>query len=185
MDRTAIANIALTELGADLIADLGQNVNNAKVCLARYDDVRDAVLRDHPWNCAQFRFALPAMGERPAFGFAYQYALPTDPYCLRVLRLACDVPWKVEGRKILTDQAAPLRGLYVGRIGEDQMDALLAHAVGLRLGAAIAYRLTTSQSQVERMWQLYRDTLRSARSVDGQEGSPEAFADSALLDSRI
>lgn len=183
---TAIANIALAELGADLILDTDDGTRNAKICKARYGDVRDAVLRSHPWNCATFRFSLPAEGTAPAFGFSAQYPLPTEPYCLRVLRLEdAAVTWKIEGRKILTDAGSPLRGLYIGRIGEDLYDALLTHAIAMRLGAAIAYRLTNSQTQVERMNRLFQETLREARSIDAQEGSPDDLAPSELLMSRV
>jgi len=182
---TAIANIALAELGADLIIDIDDGSRNAKICKARYPDVRDAVLRSHPWNCATFRFSLPAEGTAPAFGFSAQYPLPTEPYCLRVLQLENPaIKWKVEGRKILTNAGSPLRGLYIGLVGEDFYDALLTHAVAMRLGAAIAYRLTTSQTQVERMSKLFQDALREARSIDAQEGSPDDLADSELLVSR-
>lgn len=183
--KTEVCNIAIAELGGDLITDVEDGTRNARLCLARYDDCRDAVLRSHPWNCATFRFDLSPLADRPAFGFAYQYALPNDPLCLRVLRLEdTTVPFKVEGRRILTDLGPRLLGLYVGRIGEDQYDALLTQAIAAKLGSAIAYRLTTSQAQVERMQALYERTLREARSVDAQEGTPDAIEADELLGSR-
>ena len=182
---TDIANIALSELGADLIMDIGENTRNAKICQARYPDVRDAVLRSHPWNCATSRFSVPAEGEVPAYGFGAQYPLPTSPYCLRIIELEDPgLRWKLEGRRILTDAVGPLRGLYIGRIGEDLMDALLVQSLAMRLGAAVAYRLTTSQTQVDRMTKLYRDMISEARSIDAQEGVPDEMPDSTILNAR-
>jgi hypothetical protein len=64
------------------------------------------------------------------------------------------------------------------------MDALLAHAVAMRLGAAIAFRLTQQQSNVDRMFKLYSDALRSARSVNATEGFSNDDESSSILDAR-
>lgn len=185
-DRTGIANMALSELGADLITDLDQVQAHAKACRARYDDVRDEVLRAHPWRCATIRFELPAMGERPLYGFGWQYAMPNDPYCLRVLNLADpSIRWTVEGRRILADAGAPLRGRYIGRIGEDLMDVQLVRAIAMRLGAAIAYRVTQSQSQVARLQRLYEDALAQARSINATEGTPEEEPEAEMILARM
>lgn len=182
---TEISNMALTELGAEPISDIAEGRRNSKICEVRYPDIRDAVLRAHPWSCAKRLFELASSGA-PAYGFAFQYLMPTDPYCLRVLGLAEPrTPWKPMGRLILTDAPAPLRGTYVARIGEEDMDALLVQAIAMRLGAAIAYRLTNSQTQVERMFKLYELALREARSINAQEGLDEEDESSDFLAARL
>lgn len=183
---TDIANMALIELGADVIADIGQSTGHAKFCAARYSDVRDEVLRAHPWECARRRFSLPARAERPEYGFLWAYTLPTDPPCLRVIRLEhTDLRWTVEGRLILTDAPAPLRGLYVAQVDEADWDASLTRAVALRLATAIAYRVTQSAAMRDSMDKAYREALREARSANAQETGWEIDPTSDLLASRI
>ena len=80
-----ICNGALNQLGASTILTLTEDSKNARLCNARYENVRDAVFRHHPWNCLQKRLALPADTEAPAWGFTKQFTLPAD--CLRLLRI--------------------------------------------------------------------------------------------------
>ena len=46
-----ICNSALNQLGASSITALTENSKNARICNERYETVRDAVYRSHPWNC--------------------------------------------------------------------------------------------------------------------------------------
>ena len=46
-----ICNSALNQLGAASITALTDNSKNARLCNERYAVVRDAVFRNHPWNC--------------------------------------------------------------------------------------------------------------------------------------
>ena len=80
-----ICNGALNQLGASTILTLTEDSKNARLCNARFENVRDAVFRHHPWNCLQKRLALPADTETPAWGFTKQFTLPAD--CLRLLRI--------------------------------------------------------------------------------------------------
>ena len=80
-----LCNRALDLLGAANITSLTENSKEARLCNGNFDDVRDAVLRSHPWNIAITRRALARDTDTPAFGFSFQYSLPTDPFCLRVL----------------------------------------------------------------------------------------------------
>ena len=76
-----ICNGALNQLGASTILTLTEDSKNARLCNARYENVRDAVFRHHPWNCLQKRIQLPADTETPAWGYTKQFTLPAD--CLR------------------------------------------------------------------------------------------------------
>lgn len=170
-----IYNMALGELAADLIADPQQMTNNARTIAARYDDIRDAVLRAHPWNCAIRRASLAAMTARPANGYAYQYDLPRDPFCLRPLDLPGlpNTPWVVEGRRLLTDRAGPLPLRFIARIEDPEgFDPLLVQAVAKRLASVCAYKITKKEHGVE-LFKEYRAVLAEARAVDGQEGWPD------------
>lgn len=183
--NTEICNIALTALWAEQINDINEGSKNSKICLTRYATVRDAVLRMHPWNSAMRRFSLPAVGDKPAFGARYAYNLPADPFCLRVYKLLDKrARWTVEGRRILTDAAPPLRGWYIGRISEADMDALLVEAIGAKLANAIAGRIRASTAAVQEARSAFNETMREARSVDAMEGSPEEQDESSILEAR-
>ena len=82
-----IANFALNNLGASNITSLDENSKAARVVNQRYESVRDAVFRAHPWNCLINRASLAQETTTPAFGYTFQYALPTDPFCLTSARI--------------------------------------------------------------------------------------------------
>ena len=95
-----ICNSALNQLGAGSITALTENSKNARLCNERYETVRDAVYRSHPWNCLIKRVQLAQDSDTPAWGFSFQYTLPSD--CLRVLQIKdYDADYKIEGRKLL------------------------------------------------------------------------------------
>ena len=164
-----ICNGALNQLGASTILSLTEDSKNARLCNARYTQVRDSIFRSHPWNCLQKRVQLPADTDTPAWGFSYQYTLPSD--CLRVLRiLDYDSDYKVEGRKIVTNNSS-MKILYVARITDpNEYDELLRETLSAALAADIAYAVTSSNPLTQNMYNLLKDKLREARFVDATEG---------------
>jgi len=164
-----ICNGALNQLGASTILTLTEDSKNARLCNARYTDVRDSVFRSHPWNCLQKRVELAKDSTAPAWGFANQYTLPSD--CLRLLRiLDYDSNHKVEGRKILTDNSS-MKILYVGRITDpNEYDELLRETLSAALAADIAFAVTSSNPLTQNMYRLFQDKLKEARFVDSTEG---------------
>ena len=81
---------------------LTEDSKNARLCNARYTQIRDSVFRSHPWNCLQKRLELSSSTDTPAWGYSFKYDLPGD--CLRLLRiLDYDSDHKVEGRSILSN----------------------------------------------------------------------------------
>jgi hypothetical protein len=80
-----ICNTALNQLGASTILTLTEDSKNARLCNARYTQIRDAVFRSHPFNCLQKRVELSSSTTTPAWGYSFQYDLPGD--CLRLLRI--------------------------------------------------------------------------------------------------
>ncbi len=164
-----ICNGALNQLGASTILTLTEDSKNARLCNARYTQVRDSVFRSHPWNCLQKRIQLAADTDTPAWGFTKQYTLPAD--CLRVLTiLDYDADYKVEGRKILTDNST-MKILYISRDEDpNQYDELLRETISAALAADIAYAITSNNTTQQNMIALYQDKLRDARFVDSTEG---------------
>ena len=164
-----ICNGALNQLGASTILTLTEDSKNARLCNARYTQVRDSVFRSHPWNCLQKRIQLAADTDTPAWGFTKQYTLPAD--CLRVLTiLDYDADYKIEGRKILTDNST-MKILYISREEDpNQYDELLRETLSASLAADIAYAVTSSNPTATNMFNLFQSKLKEARFVDSTEG---------------
>ena len=180
-----ICNEAMDLLGAATITALTENSKEARLCNRRFETVRDGVLRSHPWNIAITRATLAKDSDAPAFGFANQFTLPTDPYCLRVLSFwnsnvdsevaAYDsqVMFKIEGRKVLSDEGT-CKITYLARITDTETyDALLSSTIAHKLAAETAYAITGSTTVSQSMQQLYEVRLREARSIDAMEGVPD------------
>lgn len=186
-----IVNGALRRLGAKPITSLGDDTVQARLANGLLPNVRDAVLRSHLWNCAMNRSELALLVDAPSHGWAHQFQLPTDPYCLRVISVNSlqgdddpGDPFKVEGRKLLCDSStAKIR--YVGRVTDpNDYDQLLYETISIRMAAEMAYPVTGSTSMATMMWQLYEEKAKEARGVDGQEGTAEAMNDTTLIDVR-
>jgi hypothetical protein len=164
-----ICNSALNQLGASTILSLTENSKNGRLCNARYETVKDSVLRAHPWNAAIKRQALAADTATPAWGFAKQYTLPSD--CLRVLTIQnYQSNYKIEGRKILTNDDN-VKLVYVARITDpNEMDVLLRETISAALASDIAYAVTANATLQQRMAEKYQLKLSEARHADASEG---------------
>lgn len=192
VSTVSICNAALDMLGADVITALADESKEARLCNRNYERVRDATLRAYPWNCALARTNLAADGSAPSWGYERQFLLPEGPdpaHCLRVLSINGEVDYglryKVEGRKILTDEAAPLEISYIARVTDPALfDPLLVDAIAARLAMDLAYPLTGSVSLAQAMSEAYAEKLAEARMVDAQEGSADDFTAPEWLESR-
>ena len=174
--EVSICSNALRRLGDDPITSLTDDTERVRLCNAFYTPARDAVLRLHPWNFAITRAALAQLSAAPAYGFSYQYALPTDPYCLRVLGMEYeDYIFKIEnvathGRVLLTDESTA-KILYVARITDPTVfDSMFVDVLTAKLSVDLAYPVTNSTNLQDKLQKLYQAKLSEARSIDGQEG---------------
>ena len=169
-----ICNSALNMLGASNIVSLTEDSRAGRLCNQRYEFVRDAVMRAHPWNCLITRASIAADATAPAFEFTYAHTLPVSPYCLRVLRPQDpNTIFKIEGRKILAN-ATPFAFIYVARVSDpNEYDQLLVETIAARMAADISYALVNSNVLTQTMFALYEQKLSEARFVDATEGTPD------------
>ena len=189
---TEVANIALTNLGEATISDI-QTDNNERARLLnnRFDDIRDSVLRSHPWNVTVRRSVLSAYTSTPAWGYKYAFTFPTDATtgetCLRVLGLQDHTtPYRIEGNEILTD-ASTLNVKWQARVTDlSTLDSVLRNVMGLRVAWELAEPLTGKTALKDEMFKKYSLSLQEARSLDAQEGgSVERIELNTWLDSRL
>jgi hypothetical protein len=188
--EVSICSNALRRLGDDPITSLTDDTERARLCNAFYTDARDAVLRSHPWNFAITRASLAQLLDTPAYGFGYQYSLPTNPYCLRVLEMEYpDYIFKVEnvathGRVLLTDEGTA-KILYIARITDTNLfDPMFIDVLTAKLSLDLAYPVTNSLQVQQQMQKLYETKLSEARSIDGQEGFIDDLVSNTFTDFR-
>mgnify|MGYP003131146035 FL=1 len=164
-----ICNSALNQLGASSITALTENSKNARICNERYETVRDAVYRSHPWNCLVKRVQLAQDSDTPAWGFSYQYTLPSD--CLRVLQIKdYNSDYKIEGRKLLIEESEVYLIYLAMESDVNQLDVLLRETISACLAQDIAYAITSNLQVAKLMAEKYQAKLSEARHTDASEG---------------
>tara|TARA_R110002020_G_scaffold85121_4_gene210273 strand:- start:1186 stop:1740 length:555 start_codon:yes stop_codon:yes gene_type:complete len=165
-----IANKALTYLGADAITNVSDDTVEGRSINRIFEQSRDYCLRDHPWNFALIRVALAADTTSPVWEYTNSFSWPSD--CLRIIEVDTTEEWAVEGRRIVSDAAAPLNILYISQVTDVALyDAKFVEAYAMRLAADVAYELTASQTVVAAAENKYLSLIQEARLVDAQESS--------------
>ena len=183
ISEVKICNLALRKLGARLIESLSDSSQEAVTCNLFYEQVRDAVLRDHPWNFAASRCRLAKLSKGPVFGFSFQYQLPVDCIHLRQLNRPDD-EFVVEGDKILTNLDGA-SAIYTGKVTNPVLfDSSFVMAFAARLAAEIADDITGSSTKAREMWTLYLNAMQSARLADSAEGREDEILNDPWLEAR-
>tara|TARA_R100001594_G_scaffold22636_3_gene43894 strand:+ start:1412 stop:2017 length:606 start_codon:yes stop_codon:yes gene_type:complete len=198
--KVDIANFALNSIGASTISSLSENTKAAIVINQRFDSVRDSVFRSHPWNSLITRATLSQDSSAPNFGYTYQYVLPTDPYCLRVLEFSNGTltypmdnmtstdgspVFVIEGRKLLTNEGT-VKIKYIGQVTDTtQYDSSLIDTLAARLAHEVCYAITGSTSLTNTTYSLYQEKLKEARFVDATEGAPQRIEASDFIEARF
>jgi hypothetical protein len=181
----SICSAALSLLGDKPIASLSEpNRTAATLCANIYPLAKDAIMRMHPWNCLGKRVILSPLSTTPAFEWGYQFTKPGD--MLRVITVGYDgqpEEYLIEGDVILA-RSNVLRLHYTIRKGEGFWDALLTDLMIKRMTKDLAYPITKSASLAALKADEYKEALRLAKTVDGQENPPEQFDDSPFIAAR-
>lgn len=168
---TSICNRALFKLGAGSITSLSENSVEGRACNAVYEELRDAELRAHPWSFATKRVQLAADAEAPAFGKSNSFTLPAD--CLKVLEddlNSLSKDWLIEGRKIFTDESAPLSIRYTSQVTDPNvMDPLFREMLACTIGLELCESLTQSNSKKEGLREDYRLASNKAKRANAIE----------------
>lgn len=192
VSKVAIANRALTKLGEARIIALDDDSQSSNTMDSMFDIVCEAELRANLWHFAKARAELPALSERPAFGYTHQFQLPSD--YLRLVKIS-DVRatprptvggwYSIEGNRILIDHPGPLRIRYIKRVDDPTLfDALFVEALACRLAAEACETLTQSNTKKQAMWAEYEQALQAARRANAIERPALAISDDTWLEAR-
>ena len=156
MTAVDICNLALSRIGNSIpvVTITGTtSTNQEAVCKLLYPIVRDLVLRDAPWECAQKSAALAGSTTGPQ-GWALQYDYPSD--CARVLKIMgtssprVDEPQPFEiinsgsARKIATNQASAVARYTMLVTDPSLFDHTFINALAYYLAAELAMPLSAS-----------------------------------------
>lgn len=180
----SICNSALVKIGVEPITSLSENKKAARLCSILYPKDRDDLLASHFWNFAMSRISLASLPTSPAFGFDYQYQLPTN--CLRVRKT--DEPsdvWVVEGRKLLANRDNVLIQFIDSNVSPSNFSAHFREALAFRLASELAIPLVQDKTMAKLMWDRYLVALKDARSFDGQEGVIEDLQMDEWMEARL
>ena len=179
-----ICNIALTLTGEPTITSLAEASKPARLCDLRFADVRDAVLRAHPWNSATKRATLAVIAEAPVYGFANQFQLPAD--YLRLVEMEDpSIIFKVEGRRMLTD-AGTVKLTYVYRVVDVAfLDELCRQAIACRLAHELCLAITRNAERSQMLWNSYKEKLAEARYIDASESRGDQIRTNTWLQDRV
>jgi hypothetical protein len=180
----SICSNALLLLGDKPLSSLSPPDDSDAGTLASnlYPQVRDWVLRAHPWNCAVKRVILAPDTAPPPFDYAYQFSIPDDWLrTLQVGQIDDAVDYQMEGRKFLCDDAVFYLVYVFKNSVEATFDSMLVQVLTLAMKAALAYPITKSSSMAQLCLQELQMELKKARAVDGTDNPPDTLGDFRLF----
>lgn len=193
-----VANRALTKLGSARITSLDDDVKAARSISSCFDDLRDEELRAHRWSFSLKRTSLAALVDAPPFGWELQYQVPDDFLKLDMVNdefpaVVLDnyvgtetLDYVLEGNRILTDIAAPLKLRYVARIEDPNLwDVSFREVLACRIAAEICEELTQSNQKRQLAWEEYSQALVRAVKANAIERQPTVLADEIWVIGRL
>ena len=173
MDKTTIANLALSQVGEQTIMSLDESSKNAEICRLIFDPVLEQVLRGHTWKCATYRTDLAETIESPLCGWQHSYRLPVSPKFIKAIRLFSRKDFTVQGTEIVTnDGSAQL--IYIGKADDmNNYDPLFIRVFYLSLAMEMAYRLVEVGTLQNNIKVLLDEAWADARFADACDGTAE------------
>lgn len=177
-----LANAALGLIGEAPLSSFSDDRPAATAIQSRLPNLRDALLRSHPWNFAVTRAQLSRLAAAPDFGFAHAYMLPDDYLRLMAVNDGRD-NFQIErfsAMRVLLSDADAIDLRYIARItSPGGWDALFYEAMAAILALDLASSVLKGDTEsVQRTRALALERVALARSIDGQENPPgEIFTD--------
>ena len=163
-----IINSALYKMGDERITSRTENTNRARLMDTIYDGVRDALLRENPWNFAIKRASLAADPVAPVYKWATAFAVPAD--LLYMVSTEGNSPYRLEGNQILSNQENSLKITYIRRVTDPtEFDTGFAEALASKLAYEGASNIAADNALQAQLLGAYTVTLLHAKKFDGQE----------------
>lgn len=198
MDRTTVINRAFVKLGIPRISSDDDQSEGARTAKLIFNSLALAELRKQAWSFAMTRDILAYNVTAPAFGYTRQYDQPTD--CARIVTVGDyyvfnygrgattdDAPYQMEGKKILTNDAGPLKIRYVKDLSTTPSlwDPCFFEAFACALAVELTYTLNKIAQKRADMKADYKDALREAKRCNAIEQPPQNYAEEGYIVSRF
>lgn len=190
--ETDIVNGALRLVGGSRITSLTDGSKNANVANDLFDELRDDLLRSHPWNFATKRKKLAQSGTSPVFEFDHAYPLPSD--WLRTISVHNNdagtgtVLYRVEqvaGQAAIVTSSDDIWLRYVARVSDPNlMSTDFRRALQLALARDLAVPIAASNTLQDSLGKQAERVLARARSNDGLGAFPERRPRGSWVESR-
>lgn len=169
-----IINRALIKIGDQRITSRTDNNNRARIMDGLYEDIRDEMLRECPWNFATERDTLAADPTAPVYGWATAFAVPAD--LLYMVSTENKTAYRLEGNQILSNQENSLKITYVKRvIDPTEFDTGFTEAFAAKLAYEGAPNIAADSRLEEKLFRDYNLALIRAKKTDGQEDDPRKW----------
>lgn len=193
-----ILNRALIKLGAAQITSITDNTKAARVLSGLWDTVRKAELTRRFWYFALSRASLAALGTAPAWGFNTQFQLPTD--FLKIMqvndtfiapglvdyRSGDDSAYSIEGSKLLTNFATPLKIRYVMDVTDTSLfDPLFCEVMASKIAYEACYAITQSRDGQNAAMTDYKGAIKEAAISNAIAKPPQGLVDDAWMLGRL
>ena len=173
-----LANRALILCGVtQLLTSINSDQIEATIINNVYDDIVEEVISQHTFSSTVFRQKLSLLATTPSFDYTYEFSLPSNPYCYRIIRLYNSgekfIEHKREAQKILTKtNTAYIQ--YVGRVEEEgQMDSFLKSMIVLRLAVEICLAVSGNSQLQDKLEQKYNNLSKKLKALDALQDSGE------------
>lgn len=180
--KTEIANRAITKLGEDRVTNVDtENVKSAKTIREMWDIERRALLSAFPWSFAITRVQMAREVSTPAWGYSYQYALPSD--FLALIEIYGDPDYSLEsdatgGQRILTDEGGPLYIKYIRDVtNTSEFDPFFVASFASKLALEACETITQSNNKKQVLFDEYRLSLKAAYAGNSIQNKPQGVQD--------
>lgn len=181
VSEVQIARLALQHLGDRYdITSLNEASPEAEQVQLVFDNVRDMVLREHPWKFARkYAFPAPLAGDAPP-NWDFMFAYPSD--ALRIIRIVNPLgdnqpPIRFEVarnsadlRVILTNENEPTFEYTKQVTDPQQFDPQFVTALSYRIAQYIAMPITGDRAVMSDMKTLADVEVGKAQASDANEG---------------
>lgn len=194
--QVGIVNRALNYLAAKTISSMAEAVEQAVRANLIYDDVRDAVLRDHEWGFATKINTLSELADETIPGWDYLYTYPAS--CLKIRKVYADgespKPEPIEYREMLSPDTLqkvivanenPAYAEYTYKITDTTVyDPKFVEALALKLASELSKSLTGNIDNSVKFLQLYQVAISDAKRLNKEESNYNIKKESTYLEAR-
>jgi hypothetical protein len=174
-----IYNLAMDHLSEVALSATTEDNVYARWMNRNYANLRDSMLRMHPWNFATELTVLTASATTPTFKWLYQYTLPASH--LRVIpptylgqRGGQPVPFQIRQNLLMCNIGPSMYVETINRVtNEGDFDPLFGDTLGLFMAMRMSHRFTAKVTYRDRLDKDFKEAMASAAYIDFLEGTPE------------